>query len=297
MTKVSFYLNGRNVEGGNTLSYELTNKMALEVIELVNIVGEDQDVIAKIKYDAGEDGERIYHVLVDSVTTDPIEDLSEVEEEDTVVEIFTGNRFDIEGWNSLVEKEREAAEKRAATEAAWDSVNTNIDPIDAIRAYFDSYDMTADNGYRGSKYFKIYNLNRIGDAELVVTGENVDTIFRLKSKDFDNIEKVYEVLKAWNAYENFAYYVRELDERFQANGNTFEATYGVKDNTLIIKVGDVEYGTTFGFQTTQMVVGGISITLYTCSRVTVDGILEGIISALVRNVIENKGPTLFDVLK
>ena len=58
------------------MSYELTNKMALEVIELVNLVGEDQDVIAKIKYDAGEDGERIYHVLVDSVTTDPIEDLS-----------------------------------------------------------------------------------------------------------------------------------------------------------------------------------------------------------------------------
>ena len=264
MTKVSFYLNGRNVEGGNTLSYELTNKMALEVIELVNIVGEDQDVIAKIKYDAGEDGERIYHVLVDSVTIDPIEDLSEVEEEDEVLEIFTGNREEIEGWYSLVEKERVAAERRAAVEAAWDAIDTNIDPIDAIRAYFDSYDMTADSGYRGSKYFKIYNLNRKGDAELVVTGENVDTIFRLKSEDFDNIEKVYEVLKAWNAYENFAYYVRELDERFQANGNTFEATYGVKDNTLIIKVGDVEYGTTFGFHTTQMVVGGISITLYTC---------------------------------
>lgn len=114
MTKVSFYLNGRNVEGGNTLSYELTNKMALEVIELVNIVGEDQDVIAKIKYDAGEDGERIYHVLVDSVTTDPIEDLSEVEEEDEVLEIFTGNREEIEGWYSLVEKERVAAERRAA---------------------------------------------------------------------------------------------------------------------------------------------------------------------------------------
>lgn len=297
MKNVEFYLNGRNVEGGKILSYSITNEMAFKVIELVNRIGESQDVIAKIKYDAGEDGERIYHVLVDSVTTDPIEDLSEVEEEDEVLEIFTGDREEIDGWLSLVEKEQEAANKRAAVEAAWDAIDTNIDPIDAIRAYFGSYDMTADNGYRGSKYFKIYNLNRIGDAELVVTGENVDTIFRLKSEDFDNIEKVYEVLKAWNAYENFAYYVRELDERFQANGNTFEATYGVKDNTLIIKVGDVEYGTTFGFQTTQMVVGGISITLYTCSRVTVDGILEGIISALVRNVIENKGPTLFDVLK
>lgn len=297
MKNVEFYLNGRNVEGGKTLSYNITNEMAFKVIELVNRVGESQDVIAKIKYDAGEDGERIYHVLVDSVTTDPIEDLSEVEEEDTVIEIFTGDRNEIPDWKSLTEREQKAAERRAANERAWYAIDTNIDPIDAIRAYFGSYDMTADNGYRGSKYFKIYNLNRIGDAELVVTGENVDTIFRLKSEDFDNIEKVYEVLKAWNAYENFAYYVRELDERFQANGNTFEATYGVKDNTLIIKVGDVTYGTMFGFQTTQMVVGGISITLYTCSRVTVDGILEGIISALVRNVIENKGPTLFDVLK
>lgn len=297
MTKVSFYLNGRNVEGGNTLSYELTNKMALEVIELVNIVGEDQDVIAKIKYDAGEDGERIYHVLVDSVTIDPIEDLSEVEEEDEVLEIFTGNREEIDGWNSLVEKEKEVAERRAANERAWDAIDTNIDPIDAIRAYFGSYDMTADNGYRGSKYFKIYNLNRIGETELTVEGENVITALKLGEEDLNHIDKVYEVLKAWNNYEEFAYYVRDLDERFRANGNTFEATYGIKDNTLIIKVGDVEYGTTFGFHTTQMVVGGISITLYTCSRVTVDGTLEGIISALVRNVIEHKGPTLFDVLK
>lgn len=297
MTKVSFYLNGRNVEGGNTLSYELTNKMALEVIELVNIVGEDQDVIAKIKYDAGEDGERIYHVLVDSVTTDPIEDLSEVEEEDEVLEIFTGNRFDIEGWNSLVEKEREAAEKRAATEAAWDSVNTNIDPIDAIRAYFDSYDMTSDNGYRGSKYFKIYNLNRIGETELAVEGENVITVLKLGKEDLNRIDKVNEVLKAWNNYEEFAYYVRELDERFRANGHTFEATYGIASNNLVIKIGDVEYGTEFGFRTVNGIYGGIPTTIHYCSRVIMDGILEGIISALVRNVIENKTPTLYDVLK
>lgn len=297
MTKVSFYLNGRNVEGGNTLSYELTNKMALEVIELVNIVGEDQDVIAKIKYDAGEDGERIYHVLVDSVTTDPIEDLSEVEEEDTVVEIFTGNRFDIEGWNSLVEKEREAAEKRAATEAAWDSVNTNIDPIDAIRAYFDSYDMTSDNGYRGNKYLKIYNLNRVGETELAVEGENVVTVFKLGKKDLNRIDKVNEVLKAWNNYEEFAYYVIELDERFRANGHTFEATYGIASNNLVIKIGDVDYGTEFGFQTINGTYGGIPTTIHYCSRVIMDGILEGIISALVRNVIENKTPTLYDVLK
>lgn len=72
MKNVEFYLNGRNVEGGKTLSYNITNEMAFKVIELINRVGESKDVIAKIKYDAGEDGERIYHVLVDSVTTDPI---------------------------------------------------------------------------------------------------------------------------------------------------------------------------------------------------------------------------------
>lgn len=297
MTKVSFYLNGRNVEGGNTLSYELTNKMALEVIELVNIVGEDQDVIAKIKYDAGEDGERIYHVLVDSVTTDPIEDLSEVEEEDEVLEIFTGNREEIEGWYSLIEKEREAAERRAAVEAAWDAIDTNIDPIDAIRAYFGSYDMTADNGYRGSKYFKIYNLNRIGETELAVKGENVITALKLGKEDLNRIDKVNEVLKAWNNYEEFAYYVRELDERFRANGHTFEATYGIASNNLVIKIGDVDYGAEFGFQTINGIYGGIPTTIHYCSRVIMDGILEGIISALVRNVIDNKTPTLFDTLK
>ena len=266
MTKVSFYLNGRNVEGGNTLSYELTNKMALEVIELVNIVGEDQDVIAKIKYDAGEDGERIYHVLVDS-------------------------------WYSLVEKERVAAERRAAVEAAWDAIDTNIDPIDAIRTYFDSYDMTADNGYRGSKYFKIYNLNRIGETELAVEGENVITALKLGKEDLNRIDKVNEVLKAWNNYEEFAYYVRELDERFRANGHTFEATYGIASNNLVIKIGDVEYRTEFGFRTINGIYGGIPTTIHYCSRVIMDGILESIISALVRNVIENKTPTLYDVLK
>ena len=297
MTKVSFYLNGRNVEGGNTLSYELTNKMALEVIELVNIVGEDQDIIAKIKYDAGEDGERIYHVLVDSVTTDPIEDLSEVEEEDEVLEIFTGNREEIDGWNSLVEKEQEVAERRAANERAWDAINTDIDPIDAIRAYFGSYDMTSDNGYRGNKYLKIYNLNRVGETELAVEGENVITVLKLGKEDLNRIDKVNEVLKAWNNYEEFAYYVRDLDERFRASGHTFEATYGIAGNDLVIKIGDVEYGTEFGFQTVNGIYSGIPTTIHYCSRVIMDGTLEGIISALVRNVIENKTPTLYDVLK
>lgn len=297
MKNVEFYLNGRNVEGGKILSYSITNEMAFKVIELVNRVGESQDVIAKIKYDAGEDGERIYHVLVDSVTIDPIEDLSEVEEEDEVLEIFTGNREEIEGWYSLVEKERVDAERRAAVEAAWDAIDTNIDPIDAIRVYFDSYDMTADNGYRGSKYFKIYNLNRIGETELSVEGENVITVLKLGKEDLNHIDKVNEVLKAWNNYENFAYYVRELDGRFQANGNTFEATYGIADNKLVIKIGDTEYGTEFGFSTTTGIYGGIPTTIHYCNRVAMDGIMDGIISALVRNVLENNGPTLHDALK
>ena len=297
MKNVEFYLNGRNVEGGKILSYSITNEMAFKVVELVNRVGESQDVIAKIKYDAGEDGERIYHVLVDSVTTDPIEDLSEVEEEDEVLEIFTGNREEIDGWLSLVEKEQKAAERRAANERAWDAINTNIDPIDAIRAYFGSYDMTSDNGYRGNKYLKIYNLNRVGETELAVEGENVITVLKLGKEDLNRIDKVNEVLKAWNNYEEFAYYVRDLDERFRANGYTFEATYGIASNNLVIKIGDVEYGTEFGFQTINGIYGGIPTTIHYCSRVIMDGILEGIISALVRNVIENKTPALYDVLK
>lgn len=297
MKNVEFYLNGRNVEGGKILSYSITNEMAFKVVELVNRIGESQDIIAKIKYDAGEDGERIYHVLVDSVTTDPIEDLSEVEEEDEVLEIFTGNREEIDGWNSLVEKEKEAAERRAANERAWDAINTNIDPIDAIRAYFGSYDMTSNNGYRGNKYLKIYNLNRVGETELAIEGENVITVLKLGKEDLNRIDKVNEVLKAWNNYEEFAYYVRDLDERFRANGHTFEATYGIASNNLVIKIGDVEYGTKFGFQTVNGIYGGIPTTIHYCSRVIMDGILEGIISALVRNVIENKTPTLYDVLK
>lgn len=297
MKNVEFYLNGRNVEGGKILSYSITNEMAFKVVELVNRIGESQDIIAKIKYDAGEDGERIYHVLVDSVTTDPIEDLSEVEEEDEVLEIFTGDREEIDGWNSLVKKGREVAERRAANERAWDAINTDIDPIDAIRAYFGSYDMTSDNGYRGNKYLKIYNLNRVGETELAVEGENVITVLKLGKKDLNRIDKVNEVLKAWNNYEEFAYYVRDLDERFRANGHTFEATYGIASNNLVIKIGDVEYGTEFGFQTVNEIYCGIPTTIHYCSRVIMDGILEDIISALVRNVIENKTPTLYDVLK
>lgn len=200
MKNVEFYLNGRNVEGGKILSYSITNEMAFKVVELVNRIGESQDIIAKIKYDAGEDGERIYHVLVDSVTTDPIEDLSEVEEEDEVLEIFTGDREEIDGWNSLVEKEQEVAERRAANERAWDAINTDIDPIDAIRAYFGSYDMTSGNGYRGNKYLKIYNLNRVGETELAVEGENVITVLKLGKKDLNRIDKVNEVLKSGNQH-------------------------------------------------------------------------------------------------
>lgn len=197
----------------------------------------------------------------------------------------------------MSKKERVAAERRATVEAAWGAIDTNIDPIDAIRAYFDSYDMTADNGYRGSKYFKIYNLNRIGETELAVEGENVITALKLGKEDLNRIDKVNEVLKAWNNYEEFAYYVRDLDERFRANGHTFEATYGIASNDLVIKIGDVEYGTEFGFQTVNGIYGGIPTTIHYCSRVIMDGVLEGIISALVRNVIENKAPTLYDVLK
>ena len=48
MKNVEFYLNGRNVEGGKILSYSITNEMAFKVVELVNRIGESQDIIAKI---------------------------------------------------------------------------------------------------------------------------------------------------------------------------------------------------------------------------------------------------------
>lgn len=193
MKNVEFYLNGRNVEGGKILSYSITNEMAFKVVELVNRIGESQDIIAKIKYDVGEDGERIYHVLVDSVTTDPIEDLSEVEEEDEVLEIFTGNREEIDGWNSLVEKEQEVAERRAANERAWDAINVDHYPIDVIRKYFDSYNITGSMGYSyNKKPFKTFDISVVPDMEIAVKGELIDTKFGINTGHLKDGEKIYK---------------------------------------------------------------------------------------------------------
>lgn len=98
MQSTEFFLNGYRVNGGDVLSFSITNKMAMEAIELQKSLN-GKDMIARIQVE-----DHTWFILVDSITTSPIEDLSVIEEEDEVVEIMVGNRDDyLPGWNSLVE--------------------------------------------------------------------------------------------------------------------------------------------------------------------------------------------------
>ena len=100
MQMTEFYINGYRVDRGPILSAPITIEMALKAIELQK-ANEGKDIIAKLQV-----GGFIYNMLVNNITTNPIEDLSNVTEIDHVLEIFLGDRnSDISDWKSLAEEE------------------------------------------------------------------------------------------------------------------------------------------------------------------------------------------------
>ena len=124
MQSTEFFLNGYRVNGGDVLSFSITNKMAMEAIELQKSLN-GKDMIARIQVE-----DHTWFILVDSITTSPIEDLSAIEEEDEVVEIMVGNRDDyLPGWNSLVEARIKEQEKRDAVRGVWDRINLETDVV------------------------------------------------------------------------------------------------------------------------------------------------------------------------
>lgn len=136
MQSTEFFLNGYRVNGGDVLSFSITNKMAMEAIELQKSLN-GKDMIARIQVE-----DHTWFILVDSITTSPIEDLSAIEEEDEVVEIIVGNRDDyLPGWNSLVEARIKEQEKRDAVRSVWDRINLETDVVPYLRGYFHTDDL------------------------------------------------------------------------------------------------------------------------------------------------------------
>lgn len=177
MQSTEFYLNGYTEEGGDILSFSITNKIAIEAIELQKDLG-DKDLIARIQTEDTK-----WFILVDSITTSPIEDLSTIEEEDTVAEILVGNKEEyLPNWYNKVNAAQKAAERKAANAAAWDAINVDHYPIDVIRKYFDSYNITGSMGYNyNKKPFKTFDISVVPDMEIAVKGELIDTKFGINA--------------------------------------------------------------------------------------------------------------------
>ena len=293
MQSTEFFLNGYIEEGGDILSFSITNKMALEAIELQkNLDG--KDMIAKIN---GSD--HSYCLAVDSITTSPIEDLDRIEEEDEVFEILAGNKEDyIPYWYDKVNAAQSAAERKAANAAAWDAINVDNYPIDAIRKYFNSYSIVGSRGYSyNKKPFKNFDISVVPDMEIVVKGELIDTKFGINEGHLKNGEKIYKILKAWNNYENLMAKIAEMNDNAIKEGFEIEATYGVASNELIIKITDTECGADYGFETVYSNFKGVNAVVHTCSSLkSINGKLEHYIWDL-RSHINSNIPTLYDVLK
>lgn len=294
MEQPKFYINGYRVDKGPILSAPITTELALEAIELQK-AHEDQDIIAKL-----QTGGFIWNILIENITTStPIEDLSNVTEEAHVLEVFLGDRKkDILDWSSLVEEERKAQEQKDKLRADWDAIEIQADPIALIREYFGSPNLTATYGYLTScKLFKRYNLSAVGDFKIGLNGANVDVEFGLNRKLDTYIDKLYDVLESWSAYENFLYNLsRSNDNLVNDIGARIFATYGIKDNTIYGKVEDTKYGPQRGFEWRTFIKYGVKIELAICSRYIDNPRIENAISSIAREVNPEIRP-LVEVLK
>ena len=293
MEQPKFYINGYRVDRGPILSTPITTELALDVIELQK-AHEDQDIIAKL-----QTGGYIWNILIENITTTPIEDLSNITEENHVLEVFLGDRNkDILDWSSLVEEEQKSVEKQNALRNAWDEIEIENDPIKFIRSYFGSSTLTATYGYLTScRLFKRYNLSAVGDFKIGLKGANVDVEFGLDRKLDTYIEKLYDVLESWSAYENFLYNLTRSNEILvnDTDARIF-ATYGIKDNTIRGKVEDIKYGPQFGFEWRTFIKYGVKIELAICSRYLNNPRIENAISSIARE-LNTTIPPLVEVLK
>lgn len=293
MQSTEFYLNGYTEEGGEILSFSITTKIAMEAIELQkNLDG--KDIIARINSNGHS-----YYLLVDSITTSSIEDPDGIEEEDEVSEVLVGNKEDyLPDWYNKVNAAQKAAERKAANAAAWDAINVDYYPIDAIRKYFNSYNIVGQMGYNyNKKPFKVFDISVVPDMEIVVKGELIDTKFGINAGHLKDGEKIYKILNAWNNYENLMAKIVEMNKSAEKEGFEIEATYGVASNELIIKITDTECGADYGFETVYSNFKGINTIIHTCSSLkSINGRLEHYIWDLRSNINSNL-PTLFDVLK
>lgn len=293
MQSTEFFLNGYRVNGGDVLSFSITNKIAIEAIELQKDLG-DKDLIARIQTEDTK-----WFILVDSITTSPIEDLSTIEEEDTVAEILVGNKEEyLPNWYNKVNAAQKVAERKAANAAAWDAINVDHYPIDVIRKYFDSYNITGSMGYSyNKKPFKTFDISVVPDMEIAVKGELIDTKFGINAGHLKDGEKIYKILKAWNNYENLMAKIAEMNDNAIKEGFEIEATYGVASNELVIKITDTECGADYGFETVYSNFKGVNAVVHTCSSLkSINGRLEHYIWDL-RSHINSNIPTLYDVLK
>lgn len=293
MQSTEFFLNGYIEEGGGILSFSITNKIAIEAIELQKDLG-DKDLIARIQTEDTK-----WFILVDSITTSPIEDLSTIEEEDTVAEILVGNKEEyLPNWYNKVNAAQKAAERKAANAAAWDAINVDHYPIDVIRKYFNSYNITGSMGYSyNKKPFKNFDISVVPDMEIVVKGELIDTKFGINAGHLKDGEKIYKILKAWNNYENLMATIEKMNDSAIKEGFEIEATYGVASNELIIKITDTECGADCGFETVYSNFKGVNAVVHTCNSLkSINGRLKHYIWDL-RSNIDSNIPTLFDTLK
>lgn len=292
MQTTQFYINGYIVNEGGMLSFSITNRMALEAIELEkNLDG--KDMLAKIQTE-----DHVWYIAVDSVTTNPIEDLSITEEEDEVIEIFVGDKLEfLPGWNSLVEANKEKQERLNERRNAWDKIEIENDPIKYIRNYFCSHDMVTTHGYyAGGKMFKRHDLSMAGDYRMSFAGKNVDVEFGIDRKIDKYIDKLYDVLESWAAYEDFVYTLDNKNERLFQNGVRIDASYGIIDNVVRGKVEDLGYGIECGFTHQSYTKNGIQIELDICNRYLNDFNIEEILNSLTRD-IDASVPALVEVLK
>lgn len=292
MQNIQFYINGHRVDKGPILSAPITTELALGAIELQR-AHEDQDIIAKLRT-----GGYIWNILIENITTTPIEDLSNVTEENHVLEIFLGDRNkDILDWSSLVDEERQAQEQKDKLRADWNKIEIQSDPIALIREYFGSPNLTGTYGYLvGGKLFKRYNLSPVGDFKIGLKGTNVDVEFGLDRKLDTYISKLYDVLESWSAYENFVFNLARSNEKLVGDGVRITATYGITDNTIRGKVEDIKYGPQFGFEWVKFIKYGVKIELAICSRYLNDLRAENAISSIARE-LNTEIPPLVEVLK
>lgn len=237
MERTRFYINGYAYNLGEILSFEVTKHDFDYLYNIESSTFEGEHVIVSLESTKADLKETI---LVKSISTKPLQNETYMFK-DTMFKLTNIRKGDptilIPNFNF---KEQNNEEERVmhARQQEWERLQIETDAVKRIRETLHGHDVSSVMTKVGVYNYKTsYNLDNNIDASIEYNTEYLSTSFGVsKYRKIDT--KYHDLLKTWNAYESFQFFVRHLQQEvLEPYGLVLQAAYGLDDKILNIRIG------------------------------------------------------------